>query len=210
VTEEIHTDIDAWARAHGFDPSDAQLAGATPLLRLGEVGTTDDAYRGTIDEHDAWLGEFSIGSPNITSEFGGDGVSSEAFTVFLVGVDADRWPRLTVHPSRYPDHDLLRRLRRADHRVHTVSAEFDARYRVIASTAIPERRLAGLFTTDLIAWWLDQDPEISVDVELHKRKGGYLTVAHPGLGLDGAALDQLLAQTRRLLAAISPPDGDQA
>jgi hypothetical protein len=203
VTEESLTDIEAWARAHDFTPSDDQISGATPLLRLGELDTTDDAYKGTVDRHDAWLAEFSIGSPNLTAEFGGDGINSEAFTLFLVSVDASRWPRLTVHPSHYPDHDLIRRAFHVDHRVHTVSPVMDARYRVLAATETPDDQLDELFTPELIAWWLAQDPEISVDIERHEGQDGYLTVAHHDLGLDDSALNQLFEQTRRMLAAIS-------
>ena len=68
----------------------------------------------------------------------------------------------------------------------------------------PEARLDELFTPELIAWWLAQDPEISVDIEDHGERGGYLTVAHHGLGLDASALNQLFEQTRRMLAAFVP------
>jgi hypothetical protein len=204
VTEESLTDVEAWAGAHDFKPSDEQISGATPLLRLGELDTTDDAYKGTIDKHEAWLAEFSIGSPNFTADLGGDGLIEEAFTLFLVSVDASRWPRLTVHPSHYPDHDLIRRAFHVDHRVHTVSPVMDARYRVLAATETPDEQLDELFTPELIAWWLAQDPEISVDIEDHGERGGYLTVAHHGLGLDASALNQLFEQTRRMLAAFVP------
>jgi hypothetical protein len=203
VTDELQPDVDAWARAHGFAPSDEQISGATPLLRLGELDTTDDAYRGEVGGHSAFLAEFSIGSPNVTAEFGGDGISSVAFTLFLVSVDASRWPRLTVHPSHYSDHDIVKRVLHIDHRVHTISPEMDARYRVIAASATPDRQLGDLFTPDLVAWWLAQSPEISVDIEDHPG-GGYLTVAHAGLGIGDDGLDQLLGQTSRLLAAFAP------
>jgi hypothetical protein len=205
VTEELLPDVDAWAGAHGFARSDEQISGATPLLRLGELDTTDDAYRGEIDGHFALLAEFSIGSPNLTAEFGGDGITSVAFTLFLVGVDASRWPRLTVHPSRYPDHDIIKRVLHIDHRVHTVSPEMDARYRIIAASEIPDQRLIDLFTPDLVTWWLAQSPEISVDIEDHPGDGGYLSVARAGLGIGDSGLDQLLEQTTRLLAAFASP-----
>jgi hypothetical protein len=201
--DDLVPDIDAWASAHGFAPCSTEISGATPLLRFGEVGTTDDAYEGEVDGHGAYLAEFSIGSPNITAEFAADGLQSEAFTLFLVNLDAARWPRLTVHPSRYPDHDIVKRVLHIDHRVHTVSPEMDDRYRVIAATAIPDRQLADLFTPDLVGWWLAQSPEISVDVEDHDGTG-YLSVAHAGLGIGDAGLDQLLAQTAHLLGVLAP------
>jgi hypothetical protein len=204
MTEETRTDIDVWAAAHGFSPTDDQISGATPLLRMGEIGTTDDAYVGAIDGHDAWLAEFSIGSPNLTAEFGGDGVSLEAFTLFLVAVDASKWPRLTVHPSAYPDHHFFKRAFHIDHRAHTVSPEMDDRYRVISAKGIDDEQLMQLFTPDLIAWWLEQDPMISVDIEDHRKHGGYLTVAQPGLGVGESDLDRLFEQTKHVLAAIAP------
>jgi hypothetical protein len=204
VTDELRPDIDTWAQAHGFTQSADQISGTTPLLRLGELGTTDDAYRGEIGGRAAWLAEFSIGSPNVTADFGGDGITSEAFTLFLVKIDASRWPRLTVHPSHYPDHDVIRRVMNVDHRIHTISPEMDTRYRTIAATAVPAAQLADLFAPELIAWWLAQDPEISVDIENHSKEGGYLTVAHRGLGIGDAALDQLLQQTEHLVGVFSP------
>jgi hypothetical protein len=204
VTEELEPDVEGWARAHGFAPSDDQISGTTPLLRLGELGTTDAAYRGQIDGHDAWLAEYSIGSPNVTADFGGDGVRSAGFTLFVLGVDASRWRRLTVHPSSYPDHDIVKRALHIDHRVHTISAEMDARYRIIAASAIPDAQLADLFTPELVEWWLAQSPEISVDIEDHAERGGYLSVAHAGFGIGDAGLDQLLGQTSRLLTAFAP------
>jgi hypothetical protein len=203
VTEELLPEVDPWARAHGFAPSADQIGDPTPLLRLGEFGTTDDAYRGEIAGHDAILAEYSIGSPNLSAEFGGDGMSTQGFTLFLVMLDASAWPRLTVRPSTYPDHDFFKRVLHRDHRVQTVSPEMDERYRVIAATGIPDAQLAALFSPELVAWWLAQSPEISVDIEDHGEYGGYLSVAHAGFGIGDAALDQLLEQTTRLVAAFT-------
>ena len=206
MTEELEPDVEGWARAHGFVPSTDEISGTTPLMRLGELGTTDAAYGGQIDGRDAWLAEYSIGSPDFTADLGGDGTSSSSmgFTLFVVGVDASRWPRLTVHPSRFPDHDFVKRALHIDHRVHTISAEMDGRYRVIAASAIPEAQLAELFTPELVEWWLAQSPELSVDIEDHAKHGGYLSVAHAGFGIGDAGLDQLLGQTVRLLSAFAP------
>jgi hypothetical protein len=203
VTEELLPEVDAWARAHGFAPFADQIGDPTPLLRLGEFGTTDDAYRGEIAGHDAILAEYSIGSPNLTAEFGGDGMSTQGFTLFLVTLDAAAWPRLTVRPSSYPDRDFFKRVLHRDHRVHTVSPEMNDRYRVTAATGISDAQLAALFTPELVEWWVRQSPEISVDIEDHGEHGGYLSVAHAGFGIGDAALDQLLEQTTRLVAAFT-------
>jgi hypothetical protein len=79
----------------------------------------------------------------------------------------------------------------------------DDRYRVMAATDIPDAQLAALFTPQLVEWWLAQTPEISVDIEDHGEHGGYMTVAHSGFGIGDAALDQLLEQTTRLIAAFT-------
>jgi hypothetical protein len=203
VAEDPLPEVDAWARAHGLSPYADQIGDPTPLLRLGEFGTTDDAYRGEIAGHDAILAEYSIGSPNLSAEFGGDGMSTQGFTLFLVMLDASRWPRLTVRPSSYPDHNFFKRVLHRDHRFHTVSPEMDDRYRVMAATDIPDAQLAALFTPQLVEWWLAQTPEISVDIEDHGEHGGYMSVAHSGFGIGDAALDQLLEQTTRLIAAFT-------
>ena len=154
MPDETLPGIGEWASANGFAASDDQLAGATPFLRLGELVTTDSCFRGEIAGHTAWVGEVSIGSPNLSAEFGGDGITAQSFTIVMVRLDASAWPRLTVHPSRFPDRDLLRRAVRLDHRVHTVSPAMDERYRVIAAREIPDERLAALLSSDLADWWL--------------------------------------------------------
>lgn len=194
--------IGEWARASGFAAAEDELGGATPFLRLGELVTTDSCYRGEIGGSPAWVGEVSIGSPNLSAEFGGDGITAQSFTVVLVRADARAWPRLTVHPSRFPDRDLLRRAVRLDHRVHTVSPAMDRRYRVIAAREIPDARLAALLTSELTDWWLAQDPEIAVDVEDHADGGGFLSVAREGIALGGDEVAVLAGQAARLLAAL--------
>jgi hypothetical protein len=205
VNADGRPDVGRWARAHAFAPSDDQLSGTTPLLRLGELDTTDDAYRGEVDGRDAWLAEYSIGSPRATAGLGDLGLTSVSFTMFVVRVDASEWPRLTVHPAAYSDHDLFRRLRGADHRVQTVSPEFDAHYRVITSAVVTDQQISGLFSAELVAWWLAQHPEICLDIEQHEREGGFLSLARLGLDLDDGSLDQLLSQTRRVLEATATP-----
>jgi hypothetical protein len=202
MAEDIVPGIDVWARANGFAACDDQLAGATPFLRQGELVTTDSCYRGEIEGRPAWVGEISIGSPNLSAEFGGDGISAQGFTVALVRIDAGAWPRLSVHPSRFPGRDLLRRAARLDHRVHPVSPELDERYRVIAAREIPDDRLAALIGPGLADWWLAQDPEIVVDVEDHADDGGYLSVAREGVALGDAEVTALAGQAARLLAVI--------
>lgn len=199
MADEIAPGIDVWARASGFAASDDQLGGATPFLRLGELVTTDSCYRGEIGGRTAWVGEVSVGSPNLSAEFGGDGISAQGFTVALVRVDAGAWPRLSVHPSRFPGRDLLRRAARLDHRVHPVSREMDERYRVIAARQIPDERVGALLGGDLTEWWLAQDPQIAVDVEDHPDDGeGFLSVAREGVALDADQVAALAAQAARL------------
>ncbi len=201
--DDLRPDIDGWARAHGFDPSDDQIGGTTPLLRLGMLDTTDATYRGTIDGQDAILAEFSVGSPDWSEAFTASGIRSSGFTLILIFVDASRWPRLTVHPSRFNDHDWARRLLGADHRVHTLSERMDARYRVVASAGIGADRLGRLFTSELVEWWLAQEPEVIVDIEDHGDGAGFLTVAQLGIGIGDEALTTLQAQASHLLAAFS-------
>jgi hypothetical protein len=202
MADEIAPGIDLWARANGFAPSDDQLGGATPLLRLGELVTTDSCYRGEIAGRAAWMGEVSIGSPGLSAEFGGDGITSQGLTVALVLVDAGAWPRLSVHPSSYPGRDLLRRVARLEHRLHPDSAEMDERYRVLAAREIRAEQLAALLTPDLTSWLLAQDPEIAVDVEDHPDAGeGFLSVARGGIALSEAEVAAVAAQAARLADA---------
>jgi hypothetical protein len=51
----MQSNLDGWARAHAFAPSQDQFSGTTPYLRLGELDTTDEAYAGQLDRHDAWI-----------------------------------------------------------------------------------------------------------------------------------------------------------
>ena len=201
---EPRPDIDAWAEAHGFTPSDDQVGGTTQLLDLGMIDTTDAAYRGAVDGHEAVLAEFSVGSPDWSEAFGGWGVDSTGFTVFLLFVDASRWPRLTVHPSAFSEHDWARRLLRADRRVHTSSEGMDERYRIVASRDIPDEQLAAVLTPELVEWWVSQDPEVLLDIEDHGEEGGFLTVARLGMGIGDEALSRLQAQTARLVNAFFP------
>lgn len=203
MDEDLRPDVDGWARAHGFEPSGDQVGGTTPLLRLGMVDTTDDTYRGEVDGHETILAEFSVGSPDWSEAFAGGGVDSNGFTLFLTFVDASRWPRLTVHPSRFSDHDWAKRLLHADHRIHTLSERMDERYRVVASTRIPADQLSRLFTADLIEWWLAQEPDVIVDIEDHGEGAGFLTVAHLGIGIGDEALTALHGQAAHVLAAFS-------
>lgn len=204
MSDETESDIGGWAHAHGFEPTGERIEGATPLLRLGDLDTTDDSYRGTIAGSEAILAEFSVGTPDATQAFGGGGIDSTGFTLFLVGVDASAWPRLTVHPSGFSDHDWVKRLLHIDRRVATISREMDERYRVIASVDIPDSQLRELLSQRLIEWWLAQDQDLVVDIENHPPSGGYLTVAHLGIGIGDSELTTLYRQTERLLGALAP------
>jgi hypothetical protein len=202
-SDEVLPDIDGWATAHGFQPADRELNGETPLLRLGLVGMTANAYAGTIAGHEALLSEFAIGSPDLSEAFGGSGVSEVWFTLFLVKLDAGRWPRLTVHPSRFSDGDWLTRLlHRDDHRVRDIDPEFDERYRVRAANSIPDEQVRELLDDALVKWFLAQ-PELVFDVESNVETGGSMVVARRGIGFGDDELDVLLAETEHLLQRIS-------
>jgi hypothetical protein len=204
MSDEPPADIDAWANAHGFTPSNDQIGGATRLLDLGFLDTTDAAYRGAVDGHEAVLAEFSVGSPDWSEAFGGFGVDSTGFTVFLLFVDAAPWSRLTVHPSAFSDQDWARRLLRADRRVHTSSPGMDERYRIVAARDISDEQLEAVFTQELIEWWVSQDPEVLLDIEDHGEEGGFLTVARLGMGIGDEGLSKLRAQTAHLRNAFFP------
>src|SRR5262249_9575588 len=131
----------------------------TPLLRTGFLDTTDVAYTGDIDGRDTVLAEFSVGTPTIGEEFGGSGTSSTEFTLFLIAVDGEPWPRLTVHPTSFSERTWTRRLVQLDHEI-SVSPEMDERYRIIAARKVSTERVHALFTADVVAWWLAQDRDL--------------------------------------------------
>jgi hypothetical protein len=195
--DEIAPDIDAWARAHGFEPSDEQIGGSTPLLRMGVSDVTATAYSGPVGEHSALLSEFSIGSPGLSDAFGGSSTSSTWFTLFLFAVDASRIRRLTIHPSHYDGRDWVARLLHQDRRVDGINPALDDRYRVIASTDASDDRLAA-FLDDAFTGWLLAQTELAVDIEDHAEHGGYLMVARSGIGLSDADLDILLGQAEHV------------
>ena len=56
--DEPRTALDTWANAHGYTPSDEQIGGATPLLRSGLIDTTDQVYRGRLEDRDVLVAEF--------------------------------------------------------------------------------------------------------------------------------------------------------
>lgn len=200
--DEPRTELEKWAGDHGFAASDEEIGGATPLLRSGLLDTTDQIYRGRIDDRDALVAEFSIGSPDWSEQFGGSGTDSSVFTVMLVGVDSGRWPRLTVRPRSLSDHQWLRRLVRSDREVDDVPEALREHYRVIASTDISDEQLQGLFTDELASWWVAQPTDVILDVEDHEEHGAFLTVAHPGVASGPSELDDLVAQTAHLMRLI--------
>jgi hypothetical protein len=196
---EPRTEMEIWAEAHGYTPTDEEIGGATPLLRSGLLDTTDQVYRGRIEDRDALLAVFSIGSPDWSEQFGGSGTDSSVFTVMLVAVDPGRWPRMTVHPRSLSDHQWLRRLVRSDREVEDVPEPLRERYRVIASTDISDEQLSVLFTDELARWWVAQPTDVIVDIEDHEEHGSYLTVAHGGIAGGPGELDDLVAQTSHLM-----------
>jgi len=61
MSTEPRPDIDRWAEAHGFTPSSDEIGGTTQLLDLGMLDTTDAAYRGEVEGHEAVLARGNIG-----------------------------------------------------------------------------------------------------------------------------------------------------
>lgn len=194
---EPRPDVEPWALAHGFAPSDRVLQGETPLLRLGLMDTTASAYEGAVDGRPALLSEFTIGTPGVTDLFGGTGVDQAWFTLFLIETDASAWPRLTVHPASFRDGDWLARLlHRDDRRVHGIDDEFDRRYHVRADDGIDRGRLERLFSPGFVGW-VDAQDELLFDIE-QQDAGGHLLVARRGIGIGDDALDDLLVQAGRV------------
>jgi hypothetical protein len=191
--DEIAPDIDAWAQAHGFESSEQQIGGSTPLLRMGVSDVTATAYLGPVGDHQALLSEFSIGSPGFSDAFGGSGTGSTWFTLFLFSIDASRIHRLTIHPTDFSDHDWVHRLLRQDRRIDEINPEFDERYRVIASTDASSDDVSAFLSSEFVAWLLSQS-ELAIDIEDHGSHGGYLLVARAGIGLGDADLDVLRSQ----------------
>ena len=199
---ELRPDIEQWALAHGFTPSERALRGETSLLRLGMMDMTAAAYAGAVAGRDALLAEFSIGSPSISDAFGGSGVQGSWFTLFLLDVDAAAWPRLTVQPGRFHDGDWLARLlHRDDHPVRGIGAEFDRLYHVRADRSVTDERLGRLFDADFVSWCVAQG-ELVFDVE-QGDTGGHLVVARRGIGIGDEALTSLLAQAEHVAARLA-------
>ncbi len=191
-------DLSAFAADHGFQPSDRGLAGQTPLLRLGLVDMTLQAYEGQVHGHDALLSEFAVGSPDATAMLGGMGVNDTSFTLFLISVSAPQWPRLTVHPEHYSEGDWLSRLlHRDDHRVRGISPEFDQKYKVRVSNDVSDEQVQALFSDEFVRWCLDQ-PELVFDLENDVETGDSLVVAWRGSGLPRSNLEHLLGQAEHL------------
>jgi hypothetical protein len=201
--DEPSADLDDWAHAHGFEPSDRRLAGETPLLRLGLMDVTMRAYEGRVRGHDAMLSEFSIGSPSVLEAFGTSDVVDTWFTLFMVKVAAPDWPRLTVHPANFAEGDWLTRLlHRDDHRIRGISPEFDDRYRVRVANSVPDEAVHELFDVEFVDWCLSQ-PELVFDVESNVETGDSLVVARRGLGLEDSDLDVLLQRAEHLVDRFS-------
>ncbi len=204
--DDLRPDVEPWALAHGFAASDRVLRGETPLLRLGLYDTTASAYTGSVGDRPAFLGEFCIGSPDVTEVLGGIGLDDSWFTLLLVDVDATAWPRLTVHPAGFHDGDWLARLLHRDgRRVHGIGPEFDHRFHVRADGAIGQEQLDRLFTPEFVTWF-DAQGNLLFDVE-QQESGGHLLVAHRGIGLGDEALDRLYEQAGHVadqLEAASP------
>jgi hypothetical protein len=202
MSDQPTGDLPAFAAQHGFRPVERTLAGQTPLLRLGLVDVTLQAYEGQVHGRDALLTEFAIGSPDATAMLGGMGVNDNWFTLFLISVAAPQWPRLTVHPEHYSEGDWLTRLlHREDHRVRGISERFDQRYKVRVSDDVSDEQVHALFDEAFTRWCLDQ-PELVFDLE-NDVEGDSLVVAWRGSGLAQASLEHLLGQAEHLVDIFS-------
>ena len=147
-------------------------------MRQGRLGTTGAAYRGDIDRRDTLLAQYSIGSPSFTELRGRSGRLG-GFTLFLVAVDASRWPRLTVHPSGFPDRHILKRALHIDHRIHTVPAEIDARSGSSRPRRSPPRGSPACSRPSWSSRGSPRPPENSVNIEDHAEHGSYLASPAP-------------------------------
>jgi hypothetical protein len=193
------TAVSRWAAAHGFTPSERKLQGETPLLRQGMMDIASDVHEGELDGRSARIFDLYVDAPGLPV-FGDTGVTTAAFTVLLVEVNAPTWPRVTIHPAEFSEGDWLTRLlRHDDHRVRDVGPEFDRRYRLRVADSTSDDAVDRLRAPELVAWCVDQ-PSLIFDLENNVDTGDSLVVAHHGEDVDDAALDRLAEQARWLVA----------
>jgi hypothetical protein len=191
------TAVSRWAAAHGFAPSERKLRGETPLLRQGMMDVATDVHEGELDGRPARIFDLYVDAPGLPVP-GETGVTTTAFTVLLVEVNAPAWPRVTIHPADFSEGDWLTRLlRHDDHRVRDVGAEFDRRYRLRVADSTPDDAVDRLRAPELVAWCVAQ-PSLIFDLENNVDTGDSLVVAEGGDDVDEAALERLAEQARWL------------
>ena len=193
------TTLESWASAHGFTPSERSLQGETPLLRQGLVDVATDVHEGELDGRPARVFNLYVDGAGLPVP-GDTGVTTAAFTVLLVEVDAPAWPRVTIHPAEFSEGSWLSRLlRHDDHRVSSVHPAFDASYRLRVADSTDDADVDRLRTSELIEWAVAQ-PSLIFDLENNVDTGDSLVVAAAGDSVDEAVLDRLAEQARWLTA----------
>jgi hypothetical protein len=191
------TTLQRWAAAHGFTPSERRLQGETPLLRQGLVDVAADVHEGDLDGRPARVFGLYVDAAGLPVP-GDTGVTTAAFTVLLVEVNAPGWPRVTIHPEEFSEGSWLSRLlRHDDHRVRDVDPAFDARYRLRVADSTPDEGVDRLVASELIGWCVEQ-PSLIFDLENNVDTGDSLVVAVRGDDVDEAVLDRLADQARHL------------
>jgi len=193
------TIISQWAAAHGFAPSERKLRGETPLLRQGVMDVATDIHEGVLDGRPARLFDLYVDAAGLPA-LGDTGLTTAAFTVLLVAVDAPAWPRVTIHPAEFSESGWLTRLlRHDDHRVRDVGPAFDERYRLRVADSTPDDGLDRLLSSELVDWCVEQ-PSLIFDLENNVDTGDSLVVAAAGDEVDEAVIDRLAGQARWLAA----------
>jgi hypothetical protein len=193
------TPLERWAAAHQFTPSERAIEGETPLLRQGLVDVATDLHEGELDGRPARVFNLYVDAAGLPVP-GDTGVTTAAFTVLLVEVDAPAWPRVTIHPAEFSEGSWLTRLlHRDEHRVESIHAAFDARFRLRVADSTGDADVDRLRTSELIEWAIEQ-PSLIFDLENNVDTGDSLVVAAPGDEVDEAVIDRLADQARRLAA----------
>ena len=192
--DDQQTTLEAWAEAHELEPTEAALAGRTPLLRTGLADTVVDAHAGDLNGRSSVIGELVIASSGMfegLEVLGVSDVDSVMFTVLVADVDALGWGRLTIHPVEVPEEDFYTRIfDHQDHEVRRIRSDFDKRFRVRVARSIPDDQVRELFDDEFVAWCLDQE-ELLVETEQSEEYGGALLVAHSDVDLSADQLDLL-------------------
>ena len=191
------TPLERWAAAHNFAASERTLEGETPLLRQGLVDVGTDMHEGELDGRPARVFNLYVDAAGLPVP-GDTGLTTAAFTVLLVEVDAPAWPRVTIHPAEFSEGSWLTRLlHRDDHRVESVHPAFESRFRLRVAGSTDRGDVERLRASELMAWCIDQ-PSLIFDLENNVDTGDSLVVAAPGDDVDEAVLDWLAGQARHL------------